>query len=284
MRPPANILLLILAAAAVLVPVQAFAVSTTFTFAGFDVDANGVTRAASAKFVINNTQLDLRLTNLAPTAAKDPTEILTAVFFDLLPGTPALTPGSALVAPGSMINTNNVLTAGSVVGGEWAYAYGTLAYNGDQGVSSSGFGLFGNANFPGPNIQGPVAVDGAQYGIIGPYGIATDQNGDPVSPLRSTDPKPQSFIQNAVDFTLTDGNLRVQSQQCRLSVRDKPPGSSFCPSWRRRAPGGPRAVDRDRSFCRPVRVGRLRPQAHPCLSARLCCRACCMTAWGAVIG
>jgi len=207
MRPPANILLLIIAAAAVLVPVQAFAVSTTFTFAGFDVDANGVTRAASAKFVINNTQLDLRLTNLAPTAAKEPTEILTAVFFDLQPGTPALTPGSALVAPGSMINTNNVLTAGSVVGGEWAYAYGTLAYNGDQGISSSGFGLFGSANFPGPNIQGPVAVDGAQYGIIGPHGIATDQNGNPVSPLRSTGPKPQSFIQNAVDFTLTDGNL-----------------------------------------------------------------------------
>jgi len=205
MRPPANILLLILAAAAVLVPVQAFAVSTTFNFAGTD----GGTRFASAEFVLDGSTLQLTLANTSPFAAHDQTYILTAVFFDLLPANPlpVLTPSSAVLAPGSVAQTNNVNNspqpAGGVVGGEWAYAHGAdanhpLQYNSDQGISSAGFGLFGAGNFPGPNLEGPVSVDGVQYGLVGPAGIANDASGGLGK---------NSVIRNAAVFTLTDGDL-----------------------------------------------------------------------------
>ena len=43
------------------------------------------------------------------------------------------------------------------VGGEWVYNA--------SGISSAGFGLFGPANFNGPDLDPPTAANGLNYGI-----------------------------------------------------------------------------------------------------------------------
>jgi hypothetical protein len=57
---------------------------------------------------------------------------------------------------------------GGSVGGEWAYASNLNGAPGGArwGISSAGLDLFGAANFPGNNLQGPVSVGGIQYGIM----------------------------------------------------------------------------------------------------------------------
>jgi hypothetical protein len=76
-----------------------------------------------------------------------------------------LTPVSATLYGGSTVWFG--LDGGGNVGGEWAYVDGLSgAPNGaDEGVSSAGLGLFGDANFGGANLQGPTAVNGGPYGI-----------------------------------------------------------------------------------------------------------------------
>jgi hypothetical protein len=161
-----------------------------------------------AEFAFSGTDLRVRLTNASTAAALDPSYVLTALFFDLLPDGPTLHKDNALLAPvtpfypQSRVYVDNLAIdpqpAGGVVGGEWAYVAGQLAYNGNEGISSAGFGLFGpQENFPGNNLWGPVCVDGWQYGIVGPGGIATDAGG-PVASLRD-----RPYIQNAVDFYLS---------------------------------------------------------------------------------
>ena len=55
------------------------------------------------------------------------------------------------------------------MGGEWSYAHnitGAPGGSAEQGTSSTGIGLFSpSGNFPGANLQGPVSVDGLQYGL-----------------------------------------------------------------------------------------------------------------------
>jgi len=120
-------------------------------------------RVATATFDASGTNLTISLRNIGPDILV-PDQLLAAVFFTLA-GNPVLVPVSAIVPPSS-----NVLFGGTdpggVVGGEWAYAYGIAApYSANSGISSSGFGLFGAANFPGGNLQGPVGVDGMQYSL-----------------------------------------------------------------------------------------------------------------------
>jgi hypothetical protein len=121
--------------------------------------------SASASFDISGGDLQVTLTNTSTADVLVPSDVLTAVFFDMQ-GSPTLTRLSAMLAPGSTVwfGPSN----GGNVGGEWAYKNGLSGAPGGatQGISSTGANLFGPPDlFPGPNLQGPANPDGLQYGI-----------------------------------------------------------------------------------------------------------------------
>jgi hypothetical protein len=59
---------------------------------------------------------------------------------------------------------------GGNVGGEWAFTYDSsipsIFGKSPYGIGSAGFGIFGAANFGGPNLEDPLAVNGLNYGIL----------------------------------------------------------------------------------------------------------------------
>ncbi len=119
--------------------------------------------SADVSLSIVGGDLQVVLTNNSPDDVLVPSQVLTAVFFDL-GGSPALTPVSALLN-GSAVFFGP--TGGGNVGGEWAYGTGISAFGQTfgYGISSTGLGLFGQANFNGANLDGPTAVNGLGYGI-----------------------------------------------------------------------------------------------------------------------
>ncbi len=150
--------------------------------------------SASAKFELVGNTLTVTLTNTSTADVLIPTEVLTAVFFDIA-GNPTLTPNSAVLGSGTTVFFGP--SNGGNVGGEWAYAAGLSGAPGGatQGISSSGLGLFGNPNFPGPNLEDPVAVDGLNYGITS----AGDNSATGNAEVTGNVP----LIKNQVIFTLS---------------------------------------------------------------------------------
>jgi hypothetical protein len=128
------------------------------------------TRSATVEFSSSGSDLFVTLTNTSPFDALVPTDILTAVFFEL-DGNPALTRVSAFVPLSSSVLVGNsganVTPGDRVVGGEWSYLNSISdPANHNQGISSTGVGTFGPGNrFPGANLQGPTSPNGVQYGI-----------------------------------------------------------------------------------------------------------------------
>jgi hypothetical protein len=168
--------------------------------AAVTVTSTNGTLAASAQFDTVAGNLRVVVTNTSVADALVPTNILTAIFFDLS-GNPTLSPISALIsgAPATVLNCTaadacTTPIAGNV-GGEWAYASGLVGapQGAHQGISSSGLGLFGGANFNGPNLQGPAAVAGGQFGITSAGDNPATGNGG----LNN-----DALIQNQVTFLL----------------------------------------------------------------------------------
>ena len=173
--------------------------------------------AASVSFdVLPGSKLQVVLTNTSLTEAAEPTGVLTAVFFSGLNG---LTPTSALLAAGStVINTvnntgiyANQQPPGDNVGGEWAYNVVSGLPNGaSAGISSSGLGIFGGANFNGPNLQNPVALDGMQYGIVPASSQSGGGNGgmdgNNLSGQYGTALSEPNLVPNAPPPTCSNGN------------------------------------------------------------------------------
>lgn len=150
--------------------------------------------SASASFTNVGGNLQVVLTNTSASDVLIPAEVLTAVFFDVQ-GAGALTPLSALLSGGSTVFFGP--DGGGNVGGEWAYGSGLAGapLGATLGISSSGLGLFGNANFNGANLQGPVAVDGLQYGIT--------SAGDNTATGNAAVTGGNALIKNQVTFLLT---------------------------------------------------------------------------------
>lgn len=126
---------------------------------------DGATRAACATFAVVGGNLEITLDNTSTFDVLNPPEVLTGLFFEI-DGLPTLSPVSAIIAAGSTVD-HAPFPAGGNVGGEWAYR-GDLAgnpYGADYGISSAGFGIFGNANFNGPDLDPPTSVNGLNYGI-----------------------------------------------------------------------------------------------------------------------
>jgi hypothetical protein len=155
------------------------------------------TLAASADFTQSGTNLIVVLTNTSTTDVDDPASVLTALFFDLA-GVGALTPVSALLTAGSTVFYDpDGQPAGGNVGGEWAYESGLAGAPGgaSEGISSSGFGLFGDSNFNGPDLSPPIALNGVNYGILPAGDDETTANGGLLNS--------EGLIKNSVTFTLS---------------------------------------------------------------------------------
>lgn len=123
------------------------------------------TRSATVSFDVVAGNLQVILTATSPADALIPRHILTGVFFSLA-GDPTLTPMSAISGGATTTGGTPDFAAGAAVGGEWAYLSGLAQYSANQGISSSGLGIFGPGDrFPGGNLSGPVSPDGVQFGI-----------------------------------------------------------------------------------------------------------------------
>lgn len=128
----------------------------------------GTSLAAEAVFTVSGNLLTLTLTNTSTADVLAPSDVLTAIFFDT--GSYVFDPVSAVLNTGSVVYFGDTVLGtdpGGVVGGEFDYETGLALYGltGMSGVSASGFSLFGDPAFPGSNLQGPVGVDGLQYGL-----------------------------------------------------------------------------------------------------------------------
>lgn len=163
--------------------------ATPITFTGSSGDLG-----ASVNFAVDGSgNLIVTLTNTSTADVLIPSEVLTAVFFDIS-GNPSLTPVSALLNTGSVVFFGS--DGGGNVGGEWAYAFGLSGAPGGatEGISSAGFGLFGAGNFGGPNLEGPAALNGLNYGLT--------SAGDNLSTGNAQVTGNVPLIQNSVVFTL----------------------------------------------------------------------------------
>jgi hypothetical protein len=149
-----------------LAPASALALPITFHGAGTNAES-GQGLDATVTFDVSGTSLIVTLANTSTADVLRPTDVLTAVFFNVTGSNPTLTPTSAVLASGSTVLFAPAQPAGGVVGGEWAYAADLSGPEGTtRGGSSVGLGLFGPGDrFPGSNLQGPDSPDGLQYGL-----------------------------------------------------------------------------------------------------------------------
>jgi len=122
--------------------------------------------AASVEFIKTNSNLTVKLANTSTADTTVPSEVLTAVFFQLS-GSPTLTPVSAIIAPGSSV-IHGSQPAGGIVGSEWEYRnFPAFPGGGISGISSTGLGIFGGSgNFPGPDLEPQVPLGPMNYGLV----------------------------------------------------------------------------------------------------------------------
>lgn len=193
---------LVVAGAGLSLATRATAAPITFTATGVNPDG-GASLSASAKFWYDSfaAKLKIQVTNTASSDVTRPSDVLTAIFFNITNNL-NLSPISAILASGSTVLFDSAPSGGHV-GGEFAYCNSTLsACNGmagapsgaKQGISSAGFGIFGNSNFSTkPDLDDPLAVDGINYGF-------TSAGDDPASGNAAVTGE-NPLIKNSVIFT-----------------------------------------------------------------------------------
>ena len=165
-------------------------------------------RSASATLSLVGGNLRIVLANTSTADATAPMDILTAFFFD---SAYTFTPVSAMLTTGSAVSFGP--DGGGNVGGEFAYASGLSGapLGATQGISSAGFGLFGNANFGGPNLQDPVAIDGLNYGIT--------TAGDDITTGNAAVTGGFPLIKNSVTFLLTPSAALTEDMLATLFTK-----------------------------------------------------------------
>jgi len=172
--------------------------TTSFARADFiySTSASAGGRSASATFtqmqIASNYYLQVVLTNTSPVMSKVPTDVLTAVFWDMNQSV-GLTRVSATTLPTLILQTQysnsdptsaSLIAAGNV-GSEFAYKYDASGLGGiaagqfQYGVSSSGLGVFspGDRFDTVNNLEGPADPDGIQYGLTSSLGLDPNHNG-----------------------------------------------------------------------------------------------------------
>ena len=163
---------------------------------GLTYTATNKTLSASATFAVSDLKLVITLSNTASNDPSTSAEILTGIFFTLA-GDPALTAASALLGPDAAIKVRpGVSGPGMNVGGEWAYRNDVtgLPHGANEGICSTSLKKFNqNLRFPGPNLQGPAALSGVQYGLTTDFDNLSNDKGSI---------KHQQLVENTVVFTL----------------------------------------------------------------------------------
>jgi hypothetical protein len=132
--------------------------------------------AASATFDVSSSSLVVTLTNTSTCDCRVPSDLLSAVLFDLA-GDPVLTPASAVLGADSHVCFGTDLYAndpgpGGSVGAHWAYtddiSAGSAPVLARYGISSAGLDVFGKHDvFPGGLVGGEnTPPDGMPYGML----------------------------------------------------------------------------------------------------------------------
>ncbi len=156
----------------------ASAFATDVTFFG-----SSGTRQAAVEFRMVGNVLYVTLRNTSMTDAMLPTDMLAGVFFDTATN-PVLTPewarvdtGSCLIYPTDAGCTSPVQTGpledNLNLGGEWAYrqfapgSSSPVPTHQRYGIGAVGLDFFGLPGWaiPGPNIAGPVGIDGGNFSL-----------------------------------------------------------------------------------------------------------------------
>jgi hypothetical protein len=135
----------------------------TVTGAGVN-SATGTSLRAEATFSFDSSTMDLtvQLTNTSTDDVRAASDVLTAVYFNVN-NNPSFTPVSATIPAGTVVFGPD---GGGNVGGEWAYAEAIIGPNlAGKGISSAAFGIFGNANLRGLDLDGTIPIDNHSYGI-----------------------------------------------------------------------------------------------------------------------
>lgn len=160
-------------------------------------------RSAQVSMNTSGSNLVITVTNTATADALVPTDILTAVFFNVSGGSLSLSPLSAVLNSGSSIVGKSgavpspATEPGDSIASEWSYkggisGPGSSAY----GISSTGIGIFGPPDRfnTATNLQGPTSPAGLQYGITTAGDNPTTGNGDYNA---------NALVKNSVIFTLS---------------------------------------------------------------------------------
>ncbi len=161
--------------------------------------ADNAGKSAMAEFSVNGAgELVVTLTNTSLNDVLVPSDVLTALLFDISGAGVPLTRTSAVLGAGSTVFYDpDGQPAGGVVGGEWAYRGGLIGAPGDRGygISSTGIGLFGPGDvFPGPDLSPPLSPNGLNYGLLSAGDDPATGNGG----VTGSD----GLIKNSVVFTL----------------------------------------------------------------------------------
>lgn len=160
-------------------------------------------RAANVTIAASGSNLVVTVTNTAMADALVPTDVLTAVFFNVSGSALSLSPLSAVLNSGSSIVGKAgavpamATEAGGSVAGEWAYKAGISGPGSSAyGISSTGIGIFGPGDrfSTATNLQGPTSPAGLQYGITTAGDNPATGNGDYNS---------NALVKNSVVFTLS---------------------------------------------------------------------------------
>ena len=161
----------------------------------FSAANGGSGLSAHVTFADSGGNLIVTLTNTSLQDVTEPAQLLTGLFFKVNGTDPTLTPVSAFLGPTSFVTGAPNAPAGGNVGGEWAYTTDTTQYQTNQGIASAGYGIFGDANFNGPDLSNPLAVNGFNYAITSAGDNPNTGNGGVLSS--------GGLIQNQVKFTLS---------------------------------------------------------------------------------
>ncbi|MBY0112761.1 MAG: hypothetical protein K2Y21_08065 [Phycisphaerales bacterium] len=186
-----------------LLAVTGLAIAASSANAAVTFNFSSGARSAQAVFDTSGSNLVITLTNTSNADALVPTDILTAVFFNVSGGSLAFTPVSAVLNTGSSIVGKSgavpspATEPGNAISSEWAYkggisGPGATAY----GISSTGINIFGPPDRfnTAANLQGPTSPAGLQYGITTAGDNPSTGNGDYNG---------NALVKNSVVFTLS---------------------------------------------------------------------------------
>jgi len=136
-------------------------------------DASGLAAEAEFTLLAGGTQLQVRLRNTStdvPAGFDAADQLLTGISFDL--GAPGLNAGDPTITGGSIVTgadsysiNFSVMNVGANadVGGEWGFGNSAVSGNLFNFISGN---AAGTTAFGGPNLDGPVNLNGPQAGLV----------------------------------------------------------------------------------------------------------------------